>query len=108
MRTIRRIVEAITVSVALLVSTACGRIATSPYSGALEIDGSSTVFPISQAVAEEFVREHGHARISVGQSGTGGGFEKFCQGETDISDASREIEDDEAAACAANAINYIE
>ncbi|RME13837.1 MAG: phosphate-binding protein, partial [Ardenticatenia bacterium] len=60
-------------------------------SGNILIDGSSTVFPISEAVAEEFGMENPNVRVSVGVSGTGGGFKKFCAGETDISDASRPI-----------------
>jgi len=64
-------------------------------SGAIKIDGSSTVFPFTQAAAELFNEEQPDVRITVGQSGTGGGFEKFCAGETDISGASRPIKDDE-------------
>ncbi len=66
-------------------------------SGNIAIDGSSTVFPFAQAAAEGFQTEHPNVKITVGQSGTGGGFEKFCAGETDISDASRPIKDDEEA-----------
>ena len=66
-------------------------------SGAIRIDGSSTVFPFAQAAAELFNEEQPGVQITVGQSGTGGGFEKFCAGETDISDASRPIKDDEEA-----------
>jgi len=65
--------------------------------GNIAIDGSSTVFPFAQAAAELFNEENPDVKISVGQSGTGGGFEKFCAGETDISDASRPIKDDEEA-----------
>jgi phosphate transport system substrate-binding protein len=64
-------------------------------SGSIAIDGSSTVYPFAQAAAELFNEENPDVKISVGQSGTGGGFEKFCAGETDISDASRPIKDDE-------------
>jgi phosphate transport system substrate-binding protein len=63
--------------------------------GEIAIDGSSTVFPFAEAAAELFNEEHPDVRITVGQSGTGGGFEKFCAGETDISDASRPIKPDE-------------
>ena len=60
----------------------------------VKIDGSSTVFPITEAVAEEFqIQKRGKVRVTVGISGTGGGFKKFCRGETDISDASRPILD---------------
>ena len=72
----------------------------------IRIDGSSTVFPISEAAAEEYARGT-KVRINVGFSGTGGGFEKFCRGESDISDASREIKQDEIEACAANEITDI-
>src|SRR5688500_1427023 len=64
-------------------------------SGKIAIDGSSTVFPFAQAAAELFNEEQPDVQITVGQSGTGGGFEKFCAGETDISNASRPIKDDE-------------
>jgi phosphate transport system substrate-binding protein len=63
--------------------------------GEIAIDGSSTVFPFAEAAAELFNEENPDVRITVGQSGTGGGFEKFCAGETDISDASRPIKPDE-------------
>ena len=74
--------------------------------GSIAIDGSSTVYPFAQAAAELFNEENPDVKISVGQSGTGGGFEKFCAGETDISDASRPIEDDESKACQGKSINY--
>ena len=77
-------------------------------SGTVNIDGSSTVFPITQAVAEEFQRVHRAVRISLGLSGTGGGFEKFCRGEIDISNASRPIKEEEAETCAANGIDFTE
>ena len=75
-------------------------------SGEIRIDGSSTVFPIAEAMAEEFgiVSD---VRVNVAFSGTGGGFEKFCRGETEISDASRPIKDKEVAACAENGIDDI-
>ena len=75
----------------------------------IEIDGSSTVFPISQAMAEEFQIAGGRAvRVSVGVSGTGGGFQRFCNGETDITNASRQINEAEAAACRAEGIEPVE
>ena len=76
--------------------------------GTIEIDGSSTVFPISEAVAEEFGKEQSGVNVRVGQSGTGGGFEKFCNGEIDIADASRPIDDDEKKACSDKDIDYVE
>lgn len=73
------------------------------------IDGSSTVYPITEAVAEEFQKLHkGQVQVTVGISGTGGGFKKFCRGETDISDASRPILQKEIEACKAQNIEYIE
>jgi phosphate transport system substrate-binding protein len=77
-------------------------------SGSIEADGSSTVGPFVTAAAEQFQEENPNVRITVGISGTGGGFERFCNGETDISDASRQIEDDEAKTCADNGIEYVE
>ena len=78
-------------------------------SGNIRIDGSSTVGPFAQAAAEQFKGEHPDVKISVGTSGTGGGFEKFCAGETDISDASRPIkEDEEAPICKKEGITYQE
>lgn len=75
-------------------------------SGNVEIDGSSTVAPLSEAAAELFMAENPGVQVAVGTSGTGGGFELFCNGETDGSDASREIDAEEAAACEANGIAY--
>jgi phosphate transport system substrate-binding protein len=74
--------------------------------GEIRIDGSSTVFPISEAVAEEFSKV-ADTRVNVAFSGTGGGFEKFCRGEIQVSDASRPIEQDEIQACADEGINDI-
>lgn len=73
----------------------------------IKIDGSSTVYPITERIAEGF-QKTGAARVTVGVSGTGGGFKKFCAGETDISNASRPILKKEMAACAAKGIRYIE
>jgi phosphate transport system substrate-binding protein len=73
-------------------------------SGEVRIDGSSTVFPISQAVAEEFGKVAKGVRVNVGLSGTGGGFEKFCRGEIQVADASRPMNQKEKDACAANQI----
>ena len=77
--------------------------------GEIQVDGSSTVFPITEAMAEEFgiLTDRG-VRVTVGVSGTGGGFKRFCAGETDISDASRPIKDAEAELCAEAGINFIE
>lgn len=74
--------------------------------GSIAIDGSSTVFPVAEAVAEEFQIRHPQVRITVGFSGTGGGFQRFCRGETDIATASRVIEADESALCRGNRIEW--
>jgi phosphate transport system substrate-binding protein len=78
----------------------------SQLSGTITIDGSSTVAPLSEAAAELFQEQNSGVKVTVGTSGTGGGFEKFCAGETDISDASRPIEADETKACASKGIKY--
>jgi phosphate transport system substrate-binding protein len=75
-------------------------------SGTVKVDGSSTVAPLTTAAAEFYAEEEPEVRVTVGTSGTGGGFEKFCNGETDISDASRPIEDDEKSACRKNGVTY--
>src|SRR5687768_9846725 len=72
------------------------------------LDGSSTVFPISEAVAEEFKKAGNDVNVTVGISGTGGGFQKFCRGETDISNASRPISKTEISACGAAGISFVE
>lgn len=77
-------------------------------SGSVAVDGSSTVFPMSVAAQELLNEENPDVQVTVGESGTGGGFERFCVGETDISDASRPIEEDEVAVCEENGIEYTE
>ncbi len=74
--------------------------------GTIRIDGSSTVGPLSEIAAEAFREEHSGVQITVGTSGTGGGFEKFCAGEIDITDASRAIEASEQQQCQQNGIAY--
>ena len=76
--------------------------------GSVEVDGSSTVYPVSEAVAEEFNKLYPNVRVNVGVSGSGGGFKRFVNGETDISDASRPIRENEAAEAEENGIDYIE
>lgn len=77
--------------------------------GEISIDGSSTVYPFAQAAAENFGSENFGVNVTVGTSGTGGGFEKFCNGETEISNASRPIKDDEEAPiCKKNGVEYVE
>jgi phosphate transport system substrate-binding protein len=78
-------------------------------SGTIRIDGSSTVFPFAEAAGELFNEDNPNVKITVGESGTGGGFEKFCAGETDISDASRPIKpDEEAPVCQKAGVKYEE
>jgi phosphate transport system substrate-binding protein len=77
-------------------------------SGNIRIDGSSTVQPFAQAAAELFMMENSGVKITVGGAGTGDGFERFCRGETQISDASRPIEEEEIAACKEQGIDYEE
>jgi len=90
------------VALALVSMAGCGV----GRSGGIRIDGSSTVFPISEAAAEEYASV-ARTRVNVAFSGTGGGFELFCRGDIDISDASRPINDDEIAACADSGITDI-
>jgi phosphate transport system substrate-binding protein len=77
-------------------------------SGKISADGSSTVGPFTTRAAERFRQDHGDVDVTVGVSGTGGGFERFCAGETDLSNASRPIEDDEQAACESKGIEFVE
>ncbi|MDQ4054322.1 MAG: PstS family phosphate ABC transporter substrate-binding protein [Actinomycetota bacterium] len=77
-------------------------------SGSVSVDGSSTVFPMSDAAAELLNEENPDIQVAVAESGTGGGFEKFCAGQTDISDASRPIEEDEVTACEQAGVEFTE
>jgi phosphate transport system substrate-binding protein len=80
-------------------------------SGTVNVDGSSTVYPITEAVAEEFQKANAGVKVTVAFAGTGGGFKKFCNGETDMNDASRPIKKDDAGegqACTAKGIDYVE
>lgn len=100
-------------AIAVLALAACGGDSGAPAGGSsdeqISIDGSSTVFPLAEAAAEGFTNTAtGGARVTVGESGTGGGFGKFCRGETQISNASRPISAEEIATCAAAGIDYIE
>jgi phosphate transport system substrate-binding protein len=93
------------------VSEAPASAAPADLAGTVTIDGSSTVYPITEAVAEEFQLENPDVQVPTAFSGTGGGFKKFCAGETDINDASRPIkadDDGEGVACATNGIEYVE
>ncbi|MFI1361226.1 PstS family phosphate ABC transporter substrate-binding protein [Streptomyces sp. NPDC020898] len=102
-------------AVVMLAASACGGADAGSGSGEggklagnIKVDGSSTVAPLSTAAAQLFQAENAGVKVTVGTSGTGGGFEKFCAGETDISDASRPIKDEEKAACEKKGIKYEE
>ncbi|AOY81101.2 PstS family phosphate ABC transporter substrate-binding protein [Moorena producens JHB] len=86
--------------------TSCG--GGSTPTAQVKVDGSSTVFPISEAMAEEFQKANPEIQVTVGVSGTGGGFKKFCAGETDISNGSRPIKESEIELCKKGGIEYIE
>ncbi|WP_214365832.1 PstS family phosphate ABC transporter substrate-binding protein [Pseudonocardia sp. H11422] len=113
-RQARRAGAAVVVAAAGLALAACGGGANNAtggtgggqLSGPVVIDGSSTVEPLSSAAAELFQGENPGVTVTVGTSGTGGGFQKFCNGETDISDASRPIKAEETAACQARNVAY--
>ncbi len=95
--------------VRLVVLIICAFVVSSAYGAKLiKVDGSSTVYPITEAVAEEYQKENRKFRVTVGISGTGGGFKKFGRGETDMSDASRPIKPTEVELCEKNGIEYIE
>lgn len=97
------------VQAVLLTGVVCGcALAAGKLTGAVRIDGSSTVFPITEAVAEEFRAVAPKVQVTVGVSGTGGGFKKFCLGETDMNDASRPIQDKERAQAKEKGIEFVE
>jgi phosphate transport system substrate-binding protein len=103
----------VAVAAALFVA-ACGGSTASPsasaaaLTGEVAMDGSSTVYPAAEAIAEEFQNANPGVQVTVAFSGTGGGFKKFCAGETDASNASRPIKEEEAALCAAAGIEFVE
>ncbi len=96
-------VETVTVTI-----TGTGAIDVSELSGDIAIDGSSTVYPITEAVAEAFMDEYPNVRVTVGISGTGGGFKRFITGETDINDASRQIKPSEVERAQESGVEWIE
>jgi phosphate transport system substrate-binding protein len=113
----RKLLALVTLATLALSVAACGEGGSddgggggsSDLEGTIKIDGSSTVAPLSTAAAELFQQENPGVRVTVGTSGTGGGFEKFCSGETDISDASRPIKpDEEVPVCEKNGVRYEE
>lgn len=112
-KSIKTFLSAVAVSSVLF--AACGETKTNENAnqgevlkGEVKIDGSSTVYPISEAVAEEFRTVQPEVKVTVGLSGTGGGFKKFSRGETDINDASRTIKEEEIKACEEKNIHYLE
>jgi phosphate transport system substrate-binding protein len=106
-RKMRIIVPALALAIPAFL-TACGGGDSAASGGRIQIDGSSTVYPVSQAVAEEFMLGEGQGvRVTVSQSGTGGGFQRFCVGETEISDASRPIKPEEEELCAQNGVEPV-
>lgn len=111
----KKIVSLVLIAIMISVfAVGCSQPATEPapaeevLSGEVNIDGSSTVFPITEAIAEEFLAEQPEVRVPVGVSGTGGGFKKFIAKETDISNASRPIKAEEAAAAKEAGIEVLE
>jgi phosphate transport system substrate-binding protein len=111
-KTIKFAALAATAAATALVLSACGGQSTEStggtLSGAVVIDGSSTVAPLTEAAADLYRDVEAAVNVTVATSGTGGGFEKFCAGETDLSNASRGIKDEEAALCAENGIEFTE
>ncbi|CCJ32834.1 PstS family phosphate ABC transporter substrate-binding protein [Caloramator australicus] len=102
----KKIISALLIATTALSFSACAK--QEKLAGTIKIDGSSTVYPITQAVAEEFNKENPDVNITVGISGTGGGFKKFVVGETDINDASRKVKSEEAEKAKANGIDMME
>ncbi|MBI3311959.1 MAG: PstS family phosphate ABC transporter substrate-binding protein [Candidatus Omnitrophica bacterium] len=96
------------ISLGLVIAGLSGVASAADLKGRITADGSSTVYPITEAVAEEFQKENPQVRVTVGISGTGGGFKKFTRGETDLSDASRPIKSSEAEQAVKGGIEYIE
>ncbi len=106
----RRIAAVLMIAAFALLGFACTGGGTGPggQSAVIKVDGSSTVFPITEAVAEEFQKEKPGVKVTVGISGTGGGFKKFVRGEIDVADASRPILAEEMAQAKTNGIEFIE
>lgn len=114
MKNVKSIFLALVMSALLVVVAACGNneekgaADSEKLSGEVRIDGSSTVAPIMEAVAEEYLAEQPDVKAPVGVSGTGGGMEKFTKGETDLSNASRPMKDEEKKAAEENGIEFLE
>ena len=108
MRKLRGLVSIALTATLALTAVGCSKKDASGLTGEIKIDGSSTVAPVSQVVSEYFNEEHRNVRVSVGTSGTGGGFKKFYAKEIDINDASRAIKDEEAKLCEENNVKLEE
>ncbi|MBL8747327.1 MAG: PstS family phosphate ABC transporter substrate-binding protein [Phycisphaerae bacterium] len=106
MKTLSRLYS--TLAASLLLATLANAQAPSSLKGVVKVDGSSTVYPITEAVAEEFKKVAPGVNVTVGVSGTGGGFKRFCAGETDVSNASRPVKPEEMEKAASNAVEFIE
>ena len=108
LRAVHRLATALAATAGVLTLAACGGgdQKGSTSTRAISVDGSSTVYPVTQAVAEEYMVANQGTRVSVGYSGTGGGFKKFCRGETDVSNASRPISPEEEELCSTNGVDY--
>lgn len=108
----KRLMTLTVIALVLTLLSACGGNSKdngeAALSGTINIDGSSTVFPMTEAIAEEFSAAHKDVRVSVGTSGTGSGFKRFARGETELSNASRPIKEEEAKAAKDNGIDYQE
>ena len=108
----KRLLTLTVIALVLTLLSACGGNSKdngeAALSGTINIDGSSTVFPMTEAIAEEFSAAHKDVRVSVGTSGTGSGFKRFARGETELSNASRPIKEEEAKAAKDNGIDYQE
>jgi phosphate transport system substrate-binding protein len=105
--TLRKLLATGAIAAAILIVAGCGGDDSGAGGGTIAADGSSTVGPYVTAAAEGF-RDEGGVDVTVGISGTGGGFERFCRGETDLSNASRPIKDEESAICDSNGVEYVE
>jgi phosphate transport system substrate-binding protein len=107
-----RLISLVFIAIAVTVIISCqgktGSKSEGKLTGSVTVDGSSTVYPITEAVAEEFRNVNPEVKVTVGESGTGGGFKKFSRAESDINDASRPIKTEEIEACKASGVNYIE
>lgn len=108
-RSAAHVLGGVGLALGLMASAAAPGVALARPVSVITVDGSSTVFPVTEAVAEEFqIQKRGAARVTVGISGTGGGFKKFCRGETDVQNASRPILKEEMEACARTGVKYFE